>query len=153
MLFNTPEFIFVFLPAALFLHYWLARQSVNAAIIGTTISSLVFYGWWNPPFVLLPILSICANYLLAKKMVDADKETNRRLLIAGIVANLLILCYFKYADFLISIVDGHIPHPPNVPLALSFTTFVQIAFLVDVYRRRIPLEFKRYALFVAFFPH
>jgi alginate O-acetyltransferase complex protein AlgI len=153
MLFNTPEFIFVFLPAALFLHYSLARRSPDAAIVGTTISSLVFYGWWNPPFVLLPILSICANYLLAKKMVAADSKTNRRLLIAGIVANLLILCYFKYADFLISIVDGHIPRAVNVPLALSFTTFVQIAFLVDVYRRRIPLDFRRYALFVAFFPH
>jgi alginate O-acetyltransferase complex protein AlgI len=153
MLFNTPEFIFIFLPAALFVHYWLARRSPDAAIVGTTISSLVFYGWWNPPFVLLPILSICANYLLAKKMVAADKETNRRLLIAGIVANLLVLCYFKYADFLVSILDGHATRPANVPLALSFTTFVQIAFLVDVYRRRIPLEFRRYGLFVAFFPH
>jgi D-alanyl-lipoteichoic acid acyltransferase DltB (MBOAT superfamily) len=153
MLFNTPEFIFVFLPAALILHYWLARRSPDAAMVGTTISSLVFYGWWNPPFVLLPIVSICTNYLLAKKMVAADKETNWRLLIAGIVANLLVLCYFKYADFLISILDGHTPRPPNVPLALSFTTFVQIAFLVDVYRRRIPLQFRSYALFVAFFPH
>ncbi len=153
MLFNTPEFIFVFLPAALVLHFSLARRSADAAILGTTISSLVFYGWWNPPFVVLPILSICANYLLAKRMVAADKEMNRRLLIAGILANLLVLIYFKYAGFLISVVGGHAPHPPNVPLALSFTTFVQIAFLVDVYRRRIPLDFRRYALFVAFFPH
>src|SRR6266853_1629709 len=66
---------------------------------------------------------------------------------------LLFLGYFKYFDFFLSIVDGHKAVPPKVPLALSFTTFVQIAFLVDAYRRRVAPDFGRYAMFVAFFPH
>jgi alginate O-acetyltransferase complex protein AlgI len=143
MLFNTPEFIFLFLPVALLLHFSLGRRSLDAAIVGTTISSLIFYAWWNPPFVVLPILSIGCNYLLARRIVAAAEPMSRRLMIAGIAANLLVLAYFKYWDFLLS----------SVPLALSFTTFVQIAFLVYVHQRRIPLDLKRYALFVSFFPH
>ena len=75
------------------------------------------------------------------------------MLIAGIAANVLVLCHYKYADFLLSIVDGHKAVPPNVPLALSFTTFVQIAFLVHVHQKRATMPFNNYALFVAFFPH
>ncbi len=153
MLFNSPEFIFLFLPVALVLHFALARLSINAAIVGTTVSSLVFYGWWNPPFVLLLAISIVANFCLAWRMAELDKVGAKRLLVVGIVANLLVLCYYKYADFLLSIIDGHKLASPNVPLALSFTTFVQIAFLVYFHRRRISPDFRSYALFVAFFPH
>ncbi|MGH6771062.1 MAG: MBOAT family O-acyltransferase [Xanthobacteraceae bacterium] len=153
MLFNTPEFIFLFLPAVVLLHFALARWRIEAAVVGTTISSLVFYAWWNPPFVLLPILSILANFWLARRMAAAEPAASRRLLIVGIAANLLLLCYYKYTDFFLSVVDGHKPAPPNVPLALSFTTFVQIAFLVHVHQRRSAPDFNRYALFVAFFPH
>jgi len=153
MLFNSPEFIFLFLPAAVALHFVLARFSVEAAVIATTISSLAFYAWWNPPYVVLPIASILANFWMARRIVAAGEQTARNLVIIGIAANILVLCYYKYADFLLSIIDGHKAVPPNVPLALSFTTFVQIAFLVYVYQRRISLDFSRYALFVAFFPH
>jgi len=136
MLFNSPEFIFLFLPAAFALHFALARRSITAAAVATTISSLLFYAWWNPPFVVLPIASIAVNFWLAKRIVAGETAAARRWLMLGICANLLVLCYFKYTDFLLSIVDGHRPAPPNVPLALSFTTFVQIAFLVHVYRGR-----------------
>jgi alginate O-acetyltransferase complex protein AlgI len=153
MLFNSIEFIFVFLPAAVAIHFGLARWSIAAAVVGTTVSSLVFYMWWNPPYVALPIASIAANFWLARVMAAVEKVPARHLLIAGIVANVLVLAYYKYADFLLAVVHGTKAAPPNVPLALSFTTFVQIAFLVDVYRRRIPLDFARYSLFVSFFPH
>jgi alginate O-acetyltransferase complex protein AlgI len=153
MLFNTVEFIFLFLPLAVMLHFLLARWSVNAAVIGTTASSLAFYAWWNPPFVLLPIVSVLANFWVARRILEADKVMARRLLIAGIVANLLVLCHYKYTDFLFSIVSSAQAVPPNVPLALSFTTFVQIAFLVYIHERRIAVRFSEYALFVAFFPH
>jgi alginate O-acetyltransferase complex protein AlgI len=153
MLFNTPEFILLFLPVAVVLHFALARISPHAAVIGTALSSLVFYAWWNPPFVALPVASIAANYVLARRMAAVDQAAARRVLIAGIVANLLVLSYFKYYDFFLSIIDGHKAVPPRVPLALSFTTFVQIAFLVDAYRRRKAPDAGRYAMFVAFFPH
>jgi D-alanyl-lipoteichoic acid acyltransferase DltB (MBOAT superfamily) len=153
MLFNTPEFIFLFLPIAVVLHFALAHWSAEAAVAGTTITSLAFYAWWNPPFVLLPVTSILINFWLARRMVDGNDTLARRLAIAGIVANLLVLCYYKYADFLLSMISSHKVPPPNVPLALSFTTFVQIAFLVHVYQRRKVVNFNHYALFVAFFPH
>ena len=153
MLFHTSEFIFVFLPLAVALHFILARFSVSAAILATTITSLAFYTWWRPPFVLLPVLSILVNFWIARRIAGANDLSARRLLIAGIVANLAVLGWFKYADFALSIFQGRKPAPAEVPLALSFTTFVQIAFLADVWRRRARVAFAPYAMFVAFFPH
>jgi len=153
MLFNSSEFIFVFLPLAVCLHFLLARWSIPAAIVATTLTSLAFYMWWNPPFVLLPVLSIFANFWVAKAIRSAKEPLSKRLLIAGIVANLAVLCWYKYADFILSIFEGRKPGAPNVPLALSFTTFVQIAFLVDVWHRRRSIGFPPYAMFAAFFPH
>ena len=152
MLFNSPEFIFLFLPAAFALHFALARWGITAAAVATTISSLLFYAWWNPPFVVLPVASIAANFWLAQRIVAADKAGARLWLIAGICADVLVLCYYKYADFRSR--SSTAPRaPPNVPLALSFTTFVQIAFLVYTYRRSTLPALSRYALFVSFFPH
>ncbi len=153
MLFNSTEFIFVFLPLAVLVHFALARVSATAAIFSTILSSLVFYAWWNPPFVLLPVASIVVNFWFARLIAAAGKPASKWLLILGIACNLLVLCYWKYADFLLSIIHSYKAAPPVVPLALSFTTFVQIAFLVDVYRRNIPFRFSRYSFFVAFFPH
>jgi D-alanyl-lipoteichoic acid acyltransferase DltB (MBOAT superfamily) len=153
MLFHTSEFIFLFLPAAVALHFILARTSANAAIIATTITSLAFYTWWRPPFVLLPVLSILANFWIASHFTRLDERAAKRLLIVGIAANLAVLGWFKYADFVVSIFAGRRPGVPEVPLALSFTTFVQIAFLVDIWRRKARVAFAPYAMFVAFFPH
>ena len=95
MLFHTPEFIFLFLPTAVALHFALARRSVNAAIAGTTILSIAFYAWWNPSFVLLPLLSIAGNFWLALRVIAAEPTRSRHLVITGIIANLFVLCYYK----------------------------------------------------------
>jgi D-alanyl-lipoteichoic acid acyltransferase DltB (MBOAT superfamily) len=153
MLFNSPEFIFLFLPAAVILHFSLARFGPEVAAFGTSVSSLIFYAWWNPSYVVLPVFSILANLWIAQRILRTEHATARFLLISGIVANLLVLSHYKYSHFLLSIFDGRTTTPPNVPLALSFTTFVQIAFLVHVYQQRRVPEFHFYALFVAFFPH
>jgi D-alanyl-lipoteichoic acid acyltransferase DltB (MBOAT superfamily) len=153
MLFNTPEFIFLFLPIAVAIHFLLARRSMDAALIGTAISSLIFYAWWNPPFVAIPVGSIAANFWLARRMAEADDTAARRLLILGVAGNLLLLCYYKYAGFIGSIFEGTKAPMPIVPLALSFTTFVQIAFLVDVHKRRRAPDLASYSAFVLFFPH
>ena len=58
MLFNSLEFIFIFLPIAVSLHFLAARRGTVAPVIVTTITSLFFYAWWKPPFVVLPVLSI-----------------------------------------------------------------------------------------------
>jgi D-alanyl-lipoteichoic acid acyltransferase DltB (MBOAT superfamily) len=153
MLFNSIEFIYVFLPLSICLHFLAARKSVVAATIVTTISSFVFYAWWKPPFIALPILSIVGNYRLARKILNADAPTSRRLMAVGVTANLLVLGYFKYFDFIQAIFEHRNPTAPDVPLALSFTTFVQIAFLVELSRQRTKVELSKYAMFVSFFPH
>src|SRR5436309_4648375 len=127
MLFNSLEFIYVFLPLAVLLHFLAARWSVTAAMTITTLSSLVFYAWWKPPFVVLPVISIAGNYWLAREILRADARTGRRIMLAGVIANLLMLGYFKYFDFLVSTVERRSPIASDVPLALSFTTFVQVA--------------------------
>ena len=78
MLFNTSEFIFIFLPLAFSLHFLLARRSVTAAAWSTTLSSLAFYAYWNPPFVLLPMLSIGSNFLLARSITAAAEPGAHR---------------------------------------------------------------------------
>jgi len=153
MLFNSSEFIFVFLPVAIGLHFLLARWSITAALVATAVTSLGFYMWWNPPFVLLPMISIVGNFAFAQAIRGSDAALSRRLLIIGIVSNLAVLGFFKYGDFITSIFESRRPAAPDVPLALSFTTFVQIAFLVDIWRRRGRVEFPIYAMFVSFFPH
>ena len=153
MLFNSLEFIYVFLPLAVLLHFLAARWSVAAAVLTTTISSLVFYAWWKPPFVVLPLISVLGNYWLAREILASDKKAGHRIMLVGVALNLLVLGYFKYFDFLVSIVERRSPVVPDVPLALSFTTFVQVAFLVELARDRAPVVFRRYAMFVTFFPH
>jgi alginate O-acetyltransferase complex protein AlgI len=153
MLFNSYEFLFVFLPLALICHFAAARKSPTAAAIVTTISSLLFYAWWRPPFVLLPALSIVVNFIIARAMLDSEAARVRLLLWFGITVNLLVLGYFKYYDLLLSAFEQRNPVPPDVPLALSFTTFVQIAFLVEIARRPHKVAPIQYAMFVSFFPH
>ncbi len=153
MLFNSYEFIFLFLPLALTAHFLAARWSVSFAVIVTTVSSLIFYAWWKPPFVLLPIASIVLNFLLARKILATEPERRRALVLAGVVGNLLVLGYYKYADFILSIFEQRPAAAPDVPLALSFTTFVQVAFLVELARRPVQVSFPKYSMFVAFFPH
>jgi alginate O-acetyltransferase complex protein AlgI len=153
MLFNSLEFIYLFLPVVLTLHFLAARLSESLAVAVTIVSSLVFYAWWKPPFVILPVISIVANYWLARRILLADVKTARRVMLMGVFANLLVLGYFKYFDFLRSIVEQRNPVTPDVPLALSFTTFVQVAFLVELARDRTQIPFPRYAMFVSFFPH
>src|SRR5262245_24761309 len=106
MLFNSYEFVVLFLPIAVIAHFAAARLSIKAAVLTTTTSSLIFYAWWNPPFVLLPITSIVFNFLLAQQILSAKAIRRRNLVLAGVCANLLVLGYFKYADFILSIFQG-----------------------------------------------
>jgi D-alanyl-lipoteichoic acid acyltransferase DltB (MBOAT superfamily) len=153
MLFNSHEFILIFLPLALAAHFLAARRSTVAAALTTTLTSLIFYAWWKPAFVILPISSILLNYWLARKIVDANAGRRIGLALVGVAANLLVLGYFKYFDFLVSIVEQRPPVMPDVPLALSFTTFVQIAFLLELSRKPEKIPLTKYAMFVSFFPH
>src|SRR6516225_4563714 len=158
MLFNSAQFIFVFLPIVLsvfFLLGWLREQML--AVMWLVIASLAFYGF-DDPYRLLPLIlsSIAFNFFIGRMLL---RSQNRALLAIGIGGDLLLLGYFKYAGFLVeslNAVTGLALPRPNIdlPIGISFFTFTQIAFLVDAYRGEArEYEPFHYTLFVSFFPH
>jgi alginate O-acetyltransferase complex protein AlgI len=165
MLFNSIEFLFVFLPLALVGFYSFGAMSRAWAIRWLILISLVFYAWWRPINVLIIAPSIVVNFILAKILMQLrldDGQRARRLskivLIAGLTFNVVWLGIFKYTDFVLSSINQafatnmillHI----ILPLGISFITFQKIAFLVDVQAGRVrSFTFREYCTFVLFFP-
>ena len=183
MLFNSYAFIFLFMPLLL-LAWWIVGTAAPArlplALLG---ASLVFYGLWGLPFLLLLLLMIGVNYAFGCALSRPDapntpdtpdspevpspdpiqKRTPRlsrkALLALAVMVNLLPLCYFKYSAFLTENINwllgaSFTPHHPGLPLGISFYTFLQIAWLVTVYRRETtPQGITSYALFSSCFPY
>lgn len=165
VLFNSYIFIFAFLPITLAGFVLLAGRrsggrSMKLAMAWLVIASLVYYGYWNPIYLLLIFFSIGLNYSLGLGLAN-DRRTEagrRRLLILGCSINLLLLGYFKYVNFAVDTVNdlfGTDVSFPRVilPIGISFFTFQQIAYLVDSYRNQTrEYRFVDYCLFVTFFP-
>ncbi len=161
MLFNSLHFLFVFLPLAMLGYHLLGRLGRRPVIAWLAFASLVFYAAWNKVFVLFLLGSILVNYLIALVLASAPEDSTRRrgLLALGVGLNLLALFYFKYLYktllFLVSVHVGHLnPHPILLPLGISFFTFTQISYLVDLAQGQAERQdFLSYLLFVTFFPH
>lgn len=160
MLFNSHEFIFVFLPLVAAVFFFLGARDRRLALAWLLAASLVFYGWWNPPFVLLLAASTVANHVLGRSILSsANTAAGRRLLVAALAINLSVLGLFKYANFFIATLDAAAGLSWGaldivLPVGISFYTFTQIAFLVDAYRGRAhAYGFAGYFLFVTYFPH
>lgn len=157
MLYNSFPFILGFLPACLLLYFVAARAGRGIANVVLAALSLAFYAWWDWRNVPILAASVLFNYAIGLRLrrVGAPKA----LLAAGVVANLALLGFFKYANFAVwnwAALVGR-PFAPLaivLPLGISFFTFTQIAFLVDAWRgEAAELDFARYCLFVTFFPH
>ena len=156
MLFSSNIFLFAFLPAALTLFY-LSRKFWNGriALSSLALMSLLFYSVWNPPYVLLLICSIGANYLFARRLT---KHSELSVLCIAIFLNLATLAYYKYSAFFLDNIAAIAGYNWSIdaivlPLAISFFTFQQIALLVDVYSKDTKVDgFLDYAVFIAFFP-
>jgi alginate O-acetyltransferase complex protein AlgI len=162
MLFNSYEFIFAFLPLTFLIYFFLLdRRLMLGAKAFLVFTSLFFYSWWNVAYLPLILVSMLFNYVVGNSLNSNFNKVRlhkKSLLTFGIVANLLLLGYFKYADFFISNINNfshtHIDLLNlALPLAISFFTFQQIAYLVDSYRQETAeYDFLNYALFVTFFP-
>jgi alginate O-acetyltransferase complex protein AlgI len=163
MLFNSYEFIFAFLPAALAGFFALGIFSRTAALRWIIFVSLVFYALWRPLNVVIIAPSILVNFVLARLLERlADDETRSQLarlvLLLGIAFNIAFLGYFKYVDFgraTINDIFGTNLLLTHVilPLGISFITFQKIAFLIDVHAKRVKsFTLQDYGLFVLFFP-
>ena len=162
MLFNSYVFIFAFLPVTFFVYFYLNNKRLTVAAKAFLVaSSLFFYSWWNVAYLPIILFSMLFNYAVGVSLSRSSQHirvSKKVLLIVGIVANVSLLAYFKYADFLISNVNLVLKSHFDLlhlalPLAISFFTFQQIAYLVDSYHGETKeYDFLNYANFVTFFP-
>nr|PMH96412.1 hypothetical protein BCU54_08190 [Vibrio lentus] len=155
MLFNSYIFIGVFLPITLLIFLCLKRIRSPLLTVWLLLSSLFFYGYWNPVYLLLILSSIIVNYYAS---IYLSRSKSGVWLSLFVMVNLLSIGYFKYSEFLwVNILDGDsLPEfisGVTLPLAISFFTFQQVAYLVDVKNERVkPGCFYNYALYISFFP-
>lgn len=163
MLFNSYEFIFIFLPITFIVYFYLNKKKlIILAKVFLLFSSLFFYSWWNLSYLPLILVSILFNYLVGYLLIKYKKENKqvlrKQLLTFGIIFNIALLGYFKYADFFITNLNFVLKSNFDLfhialPLAISFFTFQQIAYLVDSYRHENETyDFLSYGIFISFFP-
>jgi alginate O-acetyltransferase complex protein AlgI len=163
MLFNSYVYILLFLPVTLSGYYLTARRSDKVSKVWLVFASLFFYAYWVPGYLFLIVASMCVNYVLATRIAASRAQAptqppSKFLPVVGLVFNLGLLGYYKYADFFITNINVsfgiHIPLLQLLlPLAISFFTFQQIAYLMDVHQGKAKsYGFLNYALFVTFFP-
>lgn len=156
MLFNSVEFLVFFLPLTLFFYHYLRhRVSWRSAIYFLIFSSLFFYAWWKPAYLILLGSSVVANFYIAKAIYRYRKSW---ITYGGVFLNLIVIGYYKYSFFFVTnlsrLSNTHWEIEQLIlPLAISFFTFQQIAYLIDVQRHKvIEANFSNYVLFVCFFP-
>jgi D-alanyl-lipoteichoic acid acyltransferase DltB (MBOAT superfamily) len=158
VLFNSYVFIFVFLPITFAGFFVIGARDGKLAALFLAAASLVFYGWSSPKYVLLLLGSVSINYLAALAIARSKGQRAKAVLIAAIAINLAILAYYKYAGFFLenwnALFHTEVAFAVLLPLGISFFTFTQISFLVDVFHGKVarydPIH---YLLFVTYFPH
>ncbi|MDO6459981.1 MBOAT family protein [Granulosicoccaceae sp. 1_MG-2023] len=163
MLFNSKEFIFVFFPITLLVFIYLSNRGwFRQSLAWLVLASLVFYAWWKPVYLFLICGSILINYFIGLQVCPHRSKhstsTRKALMIAGVSLNLASIAWFKYAGFFAANINTVFGTGIDVgtiilPLAISFFTFQQIAYIVDAWRGETEEHnFLNYALFVTFFP-
>jgi alginate O-acetyltransferase complex protein AlgI len=161
MTFNNPLFFLIFLPLCVLGFDLSGRYGRRAAIGFLSFMSIVFYAVWSVPYVLLLAGSICWNFFVSRRIYASaeDEKAQSRWLFAGIAVNLAALGYFKYLfpflGFVQTLTQGQWHFSSVIlPLGISFFTFTQIAYLVDLKQGVAqPESFLTYSFFVTFFPH
>lgn len=135
MLFSSNTFLFGFLPAVVVLYYLCPRRCRNALLL---VSSLIFYGWGEPKYLLLMLVSILLNYFcgLAAGKRQTQQRSVRGVLIVGVVLNLGMLGFFKYGTFFFGSAFPDIP----LPIGISFYIFQAMSYLIDVCRREVEVQ-------------
>ena len=164
MLFHNAAFLWLLLGTGV--AYWWLLRTQRARNLLLLAASVVFYANWNPWLVMLVVATAAYDYRMARAIEDARSDAVRRArLIAAVAVPLGLLAIFKYTNFFVAQAwpllrwVGRSDGPPVfamvLPLGISFYTFETIAYVVDVYRRRIPAERRLvdYALYLLFFPH
>ncbi|WML59041.1 MBOAT family O-acyltransferase [Neobacillus sp. PS2-9] len=161
MLFNSYIFILVFLPIVFAGYYLLLNlKNKNIAKIFFVIANLYFYSYWNVKYLPIIVSSIAVNFSLATILNKIQSLVLKRIILTvGILFNIALLGYYKYYDFFITNINAVFRTDISLlnlalPLAISFFTFQQIAYLVDTFREGTKeYSLLDYVFFVTFFPH
>ena len=158
MLFSSVTFLFFFLPVVLVLYYIIPAKGKNIVLL---IASLVFYAWGEPVYVALLLLSVCLNYFCGREIQAGEDDPRRakRSVIFAVVANILILGFFKYYGFLLDMLSelfsADIPYRVlPLPIGISFYTFQALSYVVDIYRKKVKAQnnILSFALYICMFP-
>lgn len=158
MVFSSLLFIFIFLPAVLFLYYCAPKRIKNLVLF---LTSLVFYAWGEPVYIVIMLLSTVTDYSFGLLLSHSRLNPAQRkwIVVCSVIVNLSLLSYFKYADFLINNVNGllgtHIPLTElALPIGISFYTFQSMSYIIDVYRgtAKAQRNWIDFGTFVALFP-
>ena len=159
MIFNSLPFLFAFLPACLILYYLIVRLAPSLRRYFLLAATIVFYSFGGLAYTLLLLVSVILNYSIAKAiMAWRDRPAAGYALTIAVVANLLLLGVFKYAAPVIDSYNWLLSDDVEylrlvLPIGISFFTFQQIGFLVDLSRKRFSIDnWRDYANFVLFFP-
>ena len=163
MLFNSLTFL-VFFAVVFTLHRLMPTWGMKKLLL--LAASYAFYAAWNPPYVIILLFSTTLDWWLARLVWKSGSQARRRLLLAvSLAANLALLGFFKYGNFLLENTQhllallGVSYAPPALdivlPIGISFYTFASLSYTIDVYRKEIEGDapYLDYALFVSFFPH
>lgn len=160
MLFNSWPFLLLYLPLTAWVFFKLGAINRQLAAVWLAAASVFFYGYWNPVYVSLLLGSIVFNYVIGLALARRPVGRARTAVLAfGVVSDLAVLGYFKYANFFVLSINQALQTDWSVesvllPLGISFFTFTQIAFLVDVWAGKAKEgSFIHYVLFVTYFPH
>lgn len=163
MVFSSMIFMWIFLQVVFLLGRLIKAPRYQNILL--LIASLFFYAWGEPAYFLLLLISIAMNYFIGLAIGTrpeiSDPGTRRKLmLIIGIAANLGILGYYKYSNFFLNTLDHMIPGTSlprtsiALPLGISFFTFQELSYLIDLYRGKFPVQKNPLdlGLYVSFFP-
>ena len=164
MVFSSLTFLYLFLPLTLAAYYLAPARARNGVALA---ASLVFFAWGAPRFVLVLVAGCLLDYVIGQRLVpEATGATagRRRWLTIGLVGNLALLLYFKYANFGVDSINammGSVGLDPFIlthvllPIGISFYIFESISYIIDVYRGDTPAtrNLIDFAAFVAIFPH
>jgi len=158
MLFSSVTFLVYFLPIAILVYYMVPSRFKNAVIL---VESLFFYSWGEPVYILLMITSIIFNYIsgLAISKLQSSKKFTKNVLFFNVFVNLVLLGFFKYADFTIDNINAifgtqfstlELP----LPIGISFYTFQAMSYIIDLNRGKVRVQknLVNFAVYISMFP-
>ncbi len=160
MVFSSFVFLLVFLPITLTLYYLAPQKAKNGILF---ITSLVFYAWGEPIYVLIMLFSTVFDYcngIALERLEQKNKPRGRTaVLAASVIVNIGLLCFFKYTDFIIKTADtlGGLRLRPlgiALPIGISFYTFQTLSYTIDVYRKKVKAQHNiiSFGMYICMFP-